>query len=537
MNRRARSFLLVTALAVVIAAPVSACGQETPASEPPALVVSVVVDQLRGDLLEHYGEVFTGGLKRLMDEGFIFAQASHAHAVTHTAAGHAAVSTGTFPSRSGIVANSWRQRRDTAWVGMYAVQDTAHPILGFENVPQLPGRSPKNLLRDGLADWVVANDPEARTLSVSAKDRAAITMAGHTRENVYWLQPQLGRFITSTYYAQAYPEWVTAFNEEVMPGILTDTIWNSLAHEEQRSLARADSASYEGDGIHTTFPHLSSLEQRTPGPQAHNAWALSQSRADGAVLEFVKTAVGALELGGRGHLDYLGVSFSATDYVGHGYGPFSQEQLSNLIHLDRVLGDLLEFLDEQVGEGRWILSLTGDHGVVTMPEALQAMGDTTVHRIDSRERINAIVTTYREAAQAGGTPEEIAQRAARLLEERGLVARAYTHQELLFGGEPADSFAVLFRNSHYPGRAHHPLSPYGVEYRFNEGDLVSFPTGTTHGSPYWYDRWVPFILMGRGVTPGQSERPVYTVDIAPTLAALAGIRAPDDLDGRVVYPN
>ena len=113
------------------------------------------------------------------------------------------------------------------------------------------------------------------------------------------------------------------------------------------------------------------------------------------------------------------------------------------------------------------------------------------------------------------------------------MARAYTHDSFT-RGEPADSFAILYRNSYYPGRAHQDLSPYGVDIRYGEGDLVSYPTGTTHGSPYWYDRWVPFMLMGPGVESGRSDHPVYTVDMAPTLAALAGIAVPDDLDGEAL---
>jgi len=500
----------------------------------PTLVVMISIDQLRGDLLEHYAPAFTGGFRRLQDDGFRYSAASHAHAVTHTAPGHATLSTGVFPSRSGIVANSWSQRIGSTWSPMYAVEDRDEPILGFETVEQLPGRSPKNLLRSGLADWVRSQDPDARTVSVSSKDRAAITMAGQTDSNVYWLLPQLARFITSTYYADDYPGWLNRFNAEVMPGIVADTIWNSLTPANRRSLARDDEASYEGDGINTTFPHVRSQEITSQSQQAANAWALAKPQVDVAVAALAMAAMDEFALGQRGHVDYLAVSLSATDYVGHGYGPLSQEQLSNLINVDRVLGQLFDYFDDQVGEGRWVVGLSADHGVVTMPEAAQAMGDASAERFDIAAKTAAMSEVYQDAARAGGTPEEIAERAARLLEDRGVVEKAYTHRELTVG-EPADSFAVMFRNSHYPGRAHHPLSPYGIEVRYGPGDLVSFPTGTTHGAPYWYDRWVPFVLMGAGVKSGSSSASVYSVDMAPTLAALAGIRAPDDLDGKSIY--
>jgi predicted AlkP superfamily pyrophosphatase or phosphodiesterase len=484
--------LLLTAVTIGATA---ACAQD---GDSPTLVVMVSVDQFRGDLIDRYKSAFSGGLRRFLDDGYRFTSASHAHAVTHTAAGHATLSTGVFPSRSGIVANSWSHRTGSVWNPMYAVEDLDSPILGFEQVKGLPGRSPKNLMRTGLADWMRAQDSDARTFSVSSKDRSAITLAGQTDSNVFWLVPQLARFVTSTHYANSYPGWLNRFNEEVMPGIVAETVWESLASPELQRLARADAATYEGDTEHTSFPHLSSQEGGADGPQGHNAWALSHSPADDAVIALAKAGLDEFDLGQRGNVDYLAISLSATDYVGHLYGPFSQEQLSNLINVDRLLGDFFDYLDQQVGEGNWVAGISADHGVATSPEAAQAMGNMEA--------------------------------------ERGVVEKAYTHQDLT-RGELVDSFAVMFRNSHYPGRAHRPLSPYGLEYRFGDGDLVSYPTGTTHGTPYWYDRWVPFMLLGAGVARGSSDSATYTVDMAPTLAALAGIRAPDDLDGRAIYPR
>jgi len=167
-----------------------------------------------------------------------------------------------------------------------------------------------------------------------------------------------------------------------------------------------------------------------------------------------------------------------------------------------------------------------------MPEAQVEMGiNANSRRILLEESNGQLAQALKDAALGGGSPEEMAERLARLVEERGLVAKAYTHHDLMHG-EPADSFAVLFRNSHYPGRAWGPLSRWGVEVRFGEGDLVSFPTGTNHESTYWYDRHVAMIFLGAAVVPGTWDVPVYTVDFAPTLAGLAGIPIPEDLDGR-----
>jgi len=407
------------------------------------------------------------------------------------------------------------------------------PIVG---VPAMEGRSPKNMLHSGLADWVLAADPEARAATISGKDRAAITLAGYLRAQTYWLAPALGRFVTSTYYRTEYPEWVTRFNETRMPELLADSVWAQVVPEDQRRLARPDSSAFEGDGIHTIFPHLAWLEAGDTTVRARNAWALgAQPRADRAVQLLAQEAVRALDLGQRGHVDFLGLSFSSTDYVGHAYGPYSQEQLENLMHLDRQLGELFAFLDREVGEGRWVAGLGADHGVMTMPEDLVALGeDPSARRLDPATVTAGLQAAVDEASTAGGTEDEIAERLARLVERKGLVARAYTHRQLTVGEYP-DSFAVLFRNSYYPGRAGGTLSRLGVEIRYGYHTLVSRATGTTHGSVYWYDRFVPFLLLGTGVRNGTSSMNVYTVDLAPTLARLAGIPTPADLDGKAAY--
>lgn len=242
------------------------------ASGPPSpkLVVLISVDQLRGDLLERYRAAFTGGFKRLLDQGHVFTQASEKHGVTHTAAGHATLSTGVFPARSGIVANDWLEERDGRWTSMYAVADADVAIVG---APRMPGRSPKNMLRGGLADWIQAADSDAVVVSISGKDRAAVTLAGRTRAQAYWIAPGLARFVTSTYYRSEYPDWVTHFNETVMPTLWADTTWRQVVPPRWRGLSRADTAGYEGEGGHTAFPHVASGELKRSDPAAFNTWA------------------------------------------------------------------------------------------------------------------------------------------------------------------------------------------------------------------------------------------------------------------------
>lgn len=527
---------LVAAAVLFAVAPAEVTSQ----NGPPSLVVSVVVDQLRGDLLQRYDAAFTGGIRRLIDSGYQFTQASHAHARTSTAPGHATLSTGVFPARHGVVANSWYQRVGYRWDLWYAVRDPNQPILGYEDVQLLEGRSPATMLREGLPDWFAAADEEARVVSISRKDRAAVPMGGHNSEHVYWIVPEVGQFVTSTYYRDRYPGWLRDFNEDRMPSIFAPEVWESGIPPRYLELARADSAVYEFDGLHTAFPHVRRDELGEDDPdesaewQLNNVWAAERPQADRAVQELALVALDELELGQRGHTDYMSLSFSATDRVGHQHGPLSPEVLATLLHLDALLGELFDRLDAQVGEGRWLVGFSSDHGVVTMPEYAATHGSPGAERILRAQVTEALTGVLNEAAGGGGAPVDLADRIAEAVVDLESVEQAYTHHGLTRGPAP-DSFAVFYRNSYYPGRAWDDLGRWGVDLRFGDGDYVGFPTGTNHETVYWYDRWVPMVFMGYGVTHGSSDEPVYTVDFAPTLAALAGVRVPDDLDGRRIY--
>jgi Type I phosphodiesterase / nucleotide pyrophosphatase len=500
----------------------------------PTLAVMIVVDQLRGDLIDRYSDAFTGGLRRFLDDGFRFNQASHAHARTATAPGHATLTTGVFPSRHAIVANSWQQRTGVQWRRVYAVGDVDSPILGFEDEEVLQGRSPKNLNRSGLPDWFAEADEGSRRVSISRKDRAAIPMGGMGTEHVYWILPELARFVTSTHYMSRYPRWLNRFNERVMPGIFETEVWESEIPDQYRHLAREDTAAFEFDGVHTFFPHVSADENTDESWQQHNVWAAELPFSDDAVKALAVTALDELDLGQRRNVDFLALSFSATDRVGHQFGPFSPEVFSTLLHLDRLLGELFDVLDEEVGEGRWVVGLSGDHGVVTMPEYAQTQGVGEAQRV-SRDVVRSELTTViNTAAPGGGSPSDVASRAAAGSRALEAVEQAYTHHDLT-RGEAADSFSVFYRNSYYPGRAWDDLSRWGVDLRYGEDDYVGSPTGTNHETVYWYDRWVPIMFLGAGVLSGESDEPVYTVDFAPTLAILAGVQFPNDLDGRRIY--
>jgi len=248
--------------------------------------------------------------------------------------------------------------------------------------------------------------------------------------------------------------------------------------------------------------------------------------------EFAQEAVRTLDLGQDAATDYLGLSFSQTDAVGHEYGPLGREQLENLLHLDRVLGELMTVLDHEVGEDRWVMALTGDHGALSIPEHLVEEGDDASRA--TREDFSRLRDTYRAYREAEGDPQEVADSLVLALERLPFVADALSILELTTP-PPADSFVVLMRNSYHSDRwiGGYGSQGTGVVFRFVEGYYPSTtPRGAGHGTPYYYDRHVPLIFFGSMVEPGTSHDPARTVDIAPTLAELAGIGMPSDLDGQ-----
>ena len=495
----------------------------------PSLVVLVAVDQLRTDMLVRYESTFTRGFRRLLDEGYRFARATHDHARTSTGPGHVTLATGVHPARHGIVENQWSELVDGEWRSVYSMQDAETPILGS---PDMPGRSPANIVREGLADWILADDPEARVVSISGKDRAAIGLAARARGEVYWLPPGRAEFVTSAYYRSDYPDWIRRFNEETMPEIYGQTVWESRTPPAYLALSRPDTSAFELDGAHSFFPHFASDRVDVDDADELNTWRHDETPfPDEAILELARTAIAELRLGQAGTVDFLGVAFSQADPVGHRFGPFSREQLDNLLRLDGLLGELITTLDAELGADRWVMALSSDHGVLEIPEHMLEVG-RAADRLDREER-GLLRAAIAAAAEAGGEGNARARAVRASVSELPFIAAAYTFSEIEAADAHPDSFAVLFGRSHSRNRAVGIAGRNGVHLRYGQGILTGSDR-SSHGSPYYYDRAVPLIFLGARVRPGLSEMPVSTVDVAPTLADLANIPLPDDLDGSSV---
>ncbi len=524
-------------------------------TQPQRLFVVLSVDQMRFDFLERFGHLYKGGLARLLEEGAVYTDAHQDHFFTSTAAGHATISTGVFPSRSGIVANSWwdREARKT----VYAVADPESPIVGR---PDLSGRSPANMQRNALGDWLKQESRESKVFSVTLKDRSAITMGGERPDGVYWYDSDAGRFITSEYYRETIPEWVREFNDAKLADQYFTREWTRLLPEEAYSASREDSVPFEHDGIHVTFPHRfdisveSGAEEtadptRPRYPSRYYDELKRTPFADELTFAFVERMIVSEQLGADDVPDLLFVGASAADYIGHRYGPLSQEIQDYYLRLDQMLDEFLNFLDATVGEGRYAVVLTSDHGVLPIPEELARQG-LDAKRIDRLVRQEIVVPRLTEVLNELGLTDRLAgvtvtpygvtmqfddgvsggnarlaRRAmAEKLRDSDFVADAVAYDDVR--DQANDPFRQLYLRSFHPNRAPDIVVRYREYYLYR-----MVPRGTTHETPYVYDSHVPVLFWGPGLKAGWYNRRIATVDIAPTIAALLGIETPDDLDG------
>ena len=521
-----------------------------PALGRPRLAVVLVVDQMRADYLTRYADLYRGGLARLRRDGAWFTDGHIQHALTYTAPGHASAATGTHPAHHGIIDNNWFDR--SAGAELYAVEDPRSPTAG-----DLPGRSPRQLERLALGDWLKAQEPAARVLSVALKDRAAILMGGRRPDRAYWYSHERAGFVSSSWYADQapLPAWVNDFNASgaVLAGFARG--WTRLREFTAYLRSGPDRVDAEADGVHTQFPHL--FDDGTPAARAAFPEKLLETPfGDQLALQFARAAISAEQLGADAVPDLLMLSCSSADLIGHAYGPDSHEIEDYYLRLDAQLGELFTYLDEHVGKDSWVLALTADHGAQPLPEEAAQRGHPTarrvtaeVYRAQATSAISGALTrlgldpqALRHlshdavwlAAPAGGAVTPAQQRAAvaAALRELDFIADAFTAEELAGPADPARLFLDKYQRSYFAAR-----SP-DVQLRFKEWHLVDAdPQGTSHGSPYRYDTHVPVLFYGAGVRPGVHAQPVGTVDVAPTLADLLGVAKPVELDGRSLAPG
>ncbi len=499
----------------------------------PKLFVVVVFDQFRYDYITRFYPYFgEGGFRRVIENGTSFTNCHHTHVPTFTAPGHATISTGTTPRYHGIVANMWYDPHTLKRV--YAVSDPTVKAVGGR---YRYGESPRNLLTNTVGDELrLKTNFRGKVVSLSLKDRAAILMGGKLANIAVWFSTEDGHFVTSTYYTDRAPRWLEGFNAKRPADRYFHKKWKRIGPKEAYSLAM------EGD-----FPHVLGKDSKRPDSKYYRELKATPFGND-LLLELVKAAVKGEGLGKDTVPDLLFVSFSSNDYAGHIYGPYSEEVADMVLRSDRVLAELLNFLDREVGKGNYVLTLTSDHGVAPVPERVKRLNAKRIPS-DTLKRVieEALTRRYGKGkwvlyasfpwiylndtllAKRGSLSEARKVAKEALMGVDG-VMRVFTREELLKGGFPEwDRTAVFLYNGFNPERS---------------GDLAVIPksftligshyVGTNHGTPYTYDTHVPLVFYGAGISHREVSDFCSTTSIAPTVAHILRMEFPASSVGGVL---
>lgn len=516
------------------------------AADTPQLVLFVTVDQLRGDMpMRYLDRLAPGGFRYLMDNGTVYANAHYQHLVTTTAAGHATLSTGSNTPRHGIASNEWFNA-DTMQ-SVYNTEDVQHPIIGVPG-DLGKGRSPRNLTSSTFGDeLVISNNGKSRVFTISIKDRAAILLGGRLGK-AYWYSRPTGKFVTSTYYRDAYPDWVNRWNAQGHADQYRNTSWELLLEPDSYVFKDQDDRWFEKSpkNLGRTFPHqLGNVK-----PEEYYSSLRYVPMGDELTLAFVQELVAREKVGQSGHTDILAVSFSVTDYIGHAYGPNSLEAEDNLLRLDRTLQKLFQFIDQQVGLDNTLVVLTSDHGVSPAPEYMAAKGfDARRHNMPQlMQRLNTALQQrfntrsdlaiafympgiYLDVKTMGELGLEVAaverELAAEIMKVPGF-SLALTKTDLLAGQVPDTEAARRASRSFHPNRSGNVIVAQDPFWY-----LASSPNGdaTTHGSPHNYDSHVPIMMAGPGIGQGSVKQRVAPADVAPTISAYLGVAPPSGSTG------
>lgn len=537
MRQRAVRALLAAA---VVAAPALLFSQSAPAS--PRLLVIVVVDQMRSEYLDRYAAQWTDGFKRLRAEGAVFTRAFYPYLNTVTCTGHATIATGAYPYAHGVIMNEWFVR--SLGARRACTDDPRVTSVPYQTPAEKIGHSAERLRTPTLGDRLRARSAGSRVVTLSMKPRSTVMLAGHGGTAVTWFGDS-NTWATSTAYAQAPVAPVKTFLDAHPVTAARDLVWDRL--RPMADYRGQDDVSTERPpaGRGRTFPHpLAGLPGTAP-ERFFDLWERSPY-ADDYLADMASALVHSLQLGQRDSVDYLGVSFSALDYVGHDFGPDSHEVQDTLFRLDRTLGRLLAMLDREVGRGGYALGLSADHGVAEIPEARVAAG------LPGGRVLNAEVAQVAEAAMQaahGGGPHVAHVEYTNLYLTPEARTRAAENPAflapLIEAVAAMPGVAQVFRG---PDLAHRRTSDDALEraaalsYHPDEsGDIVvalqpywigTGTSATTHGSSREYDQHVPVVFLGAPFKAGRYDTLASPADIVPTLATLIGLPAAD-VDGHV----
>jgi len=532
-------------------------------ADAPRLILQITVDQLRGDLPERFmGNMPEGGFRYLKANGIWYANAHYGHSNTETVVGHTTLATGADPAEHGMVSNVWFDRESGKLA--YNVEDGRYHILSegadvdesteldaSQVLASTDGRSPANIITTTFSDELrLKTNGQAKIFGVSVKDRGAITLAGHTGK-AFWFSKSNGEFITSSYYYEDYPDWVKAWNGRRLPaGDYGGKSWDLLLDRSAYLFGKDDDKEWEMDvaGFGRTFPH----PYGEAGGKYFNNLLIYSPAGDELTLEFAKATIEGEGLGQDEVTDFLGVSFSTTDYVGHLFGPSSLEAEDNLLRLDRTLADLFAYVDKAVGLKHTLIVLSADHGGPEAPGFMKSFGidsgfvspgrwdkAPSIERLKKEFGIGQkLITSFfppylyldRDLIKQKGLDLEEVERAVakEIMGIKG-VALAVSSSALQDNRLPNTFLNRAALRSFNAKRSGDILILFEPQYFINhyQGEVVA----ANHGGAWVYDSYVPIVFAGGDIKQQRVYRRVEPKDIASTLSAVSGTRYPSGSTG------
>lgn len=512
----------------------------------PKLVVGLVIDQMRWDYLYRYQSKYTqGGFKRLLNQGYSFNNVMIPYIPTITALGHTCIYTGSVPSIHGIAGNDWTDK--TTGKGVYCTTDTTINAVGTDN-EKIGQHSPRNLWSTTITDQLgIATNFRSKVVGVSLKDRASILPAGHNPTGAFWFDDSSGNFITSSYYMNDLPTWVKDFNAKKIPTNLVANGWNTLLPIEKYTESTADNSSWEGllgSAKTPTFPY-------------NNLAADYEAKKDNIrftpfgntlTLKFAEAAIDGYNMGRNADTDFLAINIASTDYAGHRFGPNSIEVEDVYLRLDRDLAAFFKMLDAKVGAGKYLAFLTADHGAAHSEGYMEANKmQTGFFGVDAEKLLNTkLKEKFGEDKMIWGIDNYQIYFNQNLIKEKSLDLGKVKEETLkILKADPTVLYAVDL------DKVAEAAIPEPIKTRIINGynwqrsgdiQLISHDgmlppyskLGTTHSVWNSYDSHIPLIFMGTNIKKGESNKPYFMTDIAPTLAQILKIENPSGCIGNPI---
>ena len=519
---------------------------ETPVKKP-KLVIGIVIDQMRYDYLTRFADRYSkDGFNRILKNGFSLENAHYNFIPTYTAVGHASIYAGTSPNNHGIISNNWYDK--VLKKSIYCVDDANYKTIGNHGIEGK--KSPLRLYTTTIADQLqLAQNMQGKTIGIAIKDRSAILPVGHTASAAYWYDAgNKNQWITSSFYMEELPDWVKAFNSNNKADAYLNETWETLYDIKTYSQSRADNNIYENNlngQEKPVFPkNLEKLREQ------NDNFSLIKTIPAGNTytVDFAKAVIKGEQLGKSEFTDFLAVSFSSTDYVGHRYGVASVETEDTYLRLDKDLAHFFNFLDTEVGKENYTLFLTADHAAVHVPSYLQSL-KIPAHYLSTKKLKRFLSEITQKYFNSKELIENVSNYQIFLDQEKiealgfnkNTVAQRLADEVLSFDKIYKAVTARTLQTTNFTEGLMHSLQQ-GYNPKFS-GDVLMIPypatlnysrKGTSHGSGYSYDTHVPLIFYGNGIKKGASKKTYKIIDIAPTISNLLKIEAPNGTSGKII---